>query len=54
MTFFVALLVTAFALGVGLWVGLRRGPALGAAAGAGALAAGALGYFTLLALSLPM
>jgi hypothetical protein len=54
MTLYVALLVTFAALGVGVAVGLRRGPVVGVVSGAGVLAAGALGYFALLALALPM
>ncbi len=54
MTLLVALFVTFVALVVGLAVGLRRGPLVGMASGAGVLAAGALGYFALLALALPM
>jgi hypothetical protein len=54
LTLLVALFVTVVALGVGVAIGLPRGPVLGIASGAGVLAAGALGYFALLALSLPM
>ena len=54
MTLYVALFMVFVALGVGVWVGRRRGPVVGIASGAGVLAAGALGYFALLALSLPM
>ena len=54
MTFYVTLLVILVALGVGVWVGRRRGPVVAIASGAGVLAVGALGYFALLVLSLPM
>jgi hypothetical protein len=54
MTLFVTLFVIFVALGVGVWVGRRRGPVVGIASGAGVLATGALGYFALLALALPM
>jgi hypothetical protein len=54
MTFLVALVAIVVALAVGISVGRRRGLLAGIASGAGVLAAGALGYFTLLALSLPM
>ena len=54
MTLLVALFVSVVALGVGVAVGLRRGPVVGIASGAGVLAAGALGYFALLAVTLPM
>jgi hypothetical protein len=54
MTILVALFVTFAALAVGVAVGLRRGPVDGIASGAGVFAAGALGYFALLAVSLPM
>jgi hypothetical protein len=54
MTLYVTLLVIFVALGVGVWIGRRRGPAVAVASGVGVLAAGALGYFALLALSLPM
>jgi hypothetical protein len=53
MTLLVTLLVIFVALGVGVSVGHRRGPVVGIASGAGVLAAGALGYFALLALALP-
>ena len=54
MTRIVALLVIPVALAVGVLVGRRRGPVVGIASGAGILAAGAVGYFALLALVLPM
>ncbi len=54
MTRIVALLVILAALGVAILVGRRRGPVVGIASGAGVLAAGAVGYFALLALVLPM
>jgi hypothetical protein len=54
MTLLVTHLVTLVALGVGVAVGRRRGPVAGIASGAGVLGAGALGYFALLALALPM
>jgi hypothetical protein len=54
LTFLVALFVLVVALGVGVGVGLRRGPVVGIASGAGVMAAGALGYFALLAVALPM
>jgi hypothetical protein len=54
MTFLAALLVIMAALGVGVWVVRRRGPVVGIAAGVGVSATGALGYFALLASSLPM
>ena len=54
MTLRVTVLVVVVAVGVGITVGRRRGPVAGIALGAGVLAAGALGYATLLALALPM
>jgi len=54
MTLLVTPLVIFAALGIGVWVGRRRGPLVGIASGAGVLAAGALGYIALLALALPM
>jgi len=54
MTLLVAFFVTFAALVVGVAVGLRRGPLVGVASGAGVLAAGALGYFAVLAVTLPM
>jgi hypothetical protein len=42
------------ALVVGVLVGSRRGAVVGIASGVGVLAAGAFGYFALLALALPM
>jgi hypothetical protein len=54
MTLMVISCVTMVALAMGISVGLRRGPIVGIASGAGVLAAGALGYFALLALALPM
>jgi hypothetical protein len=54
MTLYVTLFLIIAALGVGVWVGRRRGPVVGIASGVGVLAVGALGYFALLALSLPM
>lgn len=54
MTFIAILVTVPVALGVGLAVGRRRGPVVGVASGAGVVAAGALGYFALLALTLPM
>ena len=54
MTLLVTPLVIFVALVVGVAVGLRRGPVVGIASGAGVLAAGALAYVALLALSLPM
>ncbi len=54
MTVLVTLFVILVALGVGLAVGRRRGPVVGIASAVGVLAAGALGYFALLALALPM
>jgi hypothetical protein len=54
MTFLVTLLVIVVALGEGVWVGRRRGPAVGVASGAGVVASGALGYVARLALALPM
>jgi hypothetical protein len=54
MTLLVTPLVIYVALGVGAWVGRRRGPVAGIASGFGVLAAGALGYLALLALALPM
>ncbi|QDU23177.1 hypothetical protein [Urbifossiella limnaea] len=49
ITVILAAVVTALALGVGLVVGRRRGPATGAAAGGGVVAAGVLGYVGLVA-----
>jgi hypothetical protein len=54
MTLYVTFLVIFVALGVGVWVGRRRGVLVGIVSGAGVLAAGALGYVALLALALPM
>jgi len=54
MTWLATLLVIVVASGAGVLVGRRRGLAVGIASGVGVLAAGALGYFTLLALALPM
>lgn len=54
MTLLVILFVISVAMGVGISVGLRRGPVIGIASAAGVLAAGTLGYFALLALALPM
>jgi hypothetical protein len=54
MTLLVARFVLLVALGVGVSVGRHRGPVVGIASGAGVLAAGALGYFALLASALPM
>jgi hypothetical protein len=54
MTIFVIFFVPMVALGVGVWVGRRRGPAFGIASGAGVVAAGALAYVALLTLALPM
>ena len=54
MTLLVTLLVICVALVVGVAVSRRRGPVVGVGSGAGVLAAGALGYFALLALALPM
>jgi hypothetical protein len=48
------ILVIVVASGAGVLVGRRRGPAVGFALGVGVWAAGALGYFALLALTLPM
>jgi hypothetical protein len=54
MTYLVTLVVILAALGVGVSVGRHRGLVAGIASGAGVLAAGALGYFALLGLALPM
>jgi hypothetical protein len=54
MTLLVTVSVISVALGVGVSVGRHRGPVVGIVSGAGVLAAGALGYFALLALALPM
>jgi hypothetical protein len=54
MTFIAVPLVVSAALGVGVSAGWRRGPLVGIVSGLGVLAAGALGYVALLALSLPM
>jgi hypothetical protein len=54
MTLLVTILVLLVAVGVGAAVGRRRGPVVGIASGAGVVIAGALGYFAVLALSLPM
>ena len=54
MTLLAIVFVILAALGVGVWAGRRRGPVVGVASGAGVLAAGALGYFAVLALALPM
>jgi hypothetical protein len=54
MTLLVTLLVLIVALSVGVSLGRRRGPVVGIASGAGVVAAGALGYFALLELALPM
>jgi hypothetical protein len=54
MTLLVTLLGIFVALGAGVSVGRRRGLVVGIASGAGVLAAGALGYFVLLGLALPM
>lgn len=54
MTYVVTGVVIVVAPAVGVWVGRRRGLMVGVASGAGVLAAGALAYFALLALTLPM
>jgi hypothetical protein len=54
ITLLAALLVVPLALGVGVAVGRRRGPAVGIAMGLGVLVAAVIGYVGLFALSLPM
>jgi hypothetical protein len=54
MTLLVTPLVIFVALGVGVLVGRRRGLVVGIASGAGVVAAGALAYIALVALTLPM
>jgi hypothetical protein len=54
MTLLVGLCLFLVALGVGVAVGLRRGPLFGIASAAGVAAAGALGYVAVLTLTLPM
>jgi hypothetical protein len=54
MTLLVALLLVPLALGLGIAVGRRRGPIIGIATGFGVLVAGAIAFFGVLALSLPM
>jgi hypothetical protein len=54
VTQLVILFVTLVAMGVGVWGGWRRGPVVRIASIAGVVAAGALGYFAVLALTLPM
>jgi hypothetical protein len=53
MTLLAALFVPLVASGVRVTVGRRRDRVVAAALSAGVLAAGALGYFALLALALP-
>lgn len=54
MSFLVALLVVALALGVAVAVGRQRGLIVGVALGLGVLLAGVVGYVGLLVLALPM
>jgi hypothetical protein len=54
MTRIVTVLVIVVALAAGVALGRRRGPIVGVLVCAGVLVAGALGYFALLTLMLPM
>lgn len=54
MTLLFVLLLVPLALGVGALVGWRCGPIVGIATCLGVLAAGAVGYFGILVLALPM